>query len=271
MKRIEKIKNFFKYRKELWSQLNSLLYTKQVENKLKSFNIQKLPEVSVSEFFAFYGNPDLNLAVVSDFSDGISPINDYYFLCRIAKVLKTKTYFEIGTWLGLSARNIADAMGAGTQIFSLDIPFDHPEIEIFKIPKEIFGHYSKDYPNVHFLKSDSKEFDFSKYYGTADFVFIDGNHSAEYVESDSRNGLKLLKNDDSVIAWHDYTVLGEVNKEVLCGILKAVPQSEHKHLYHLQQSNMAIFSKSFDFKERETPKWEIPENIYKLDINILKK
>jgi predicted O-methyltransferase YrrM len=53
------------------------------------------------------------------------------------------------------------------------------------------------------LFGDSAEFDFSPFRRKADFFFIDGAHSYDYVKSDTFNALKCC-HPGSVIAWHDY-------------------------------------------------------------------
>ena len=247
---------------------NELIYKKEQLELLNSFGLTALNSVAISDFFSFLNDKNSSLAITTDFSTGISPVNDYYLLCRIARALKIKKYFEIGTWLGLSAKNIASTMKNETSIYSLDLPFDHPEISIFNIPTEIFGHYSKGNSEITLLKSDSRTFDFEPYKNSFDLVFVDGNHSPEYVESDSINALSLLKNENSILVWHDYMLLGDVNKDVLCGILKAIPLKDHKHLIHLQQSNLALYSKSFNFPPKDSPKWEIPDTTFKLDFNL---
>lgn len=253
-----------KYGKKVRNHLNTLYNRDEQVNILTAYGISKLPEISLNELFGFLNDDGGELRITSDFSNGISPVNDYYFLCRIAKALNTKKYFEIGTWVGLSARNISETLGDDSSIYSLDIPFDHPEIRIFNIPTENFGYYSRGRSNVNFLKSDSKVFDFSPFEKSIDLIFIDGNHAADYVESDTENALLMLKNDNSIIAWHDYMILGDVNNEVLCGILQGIPKEEHKHLIHLKQSNMALFSRSFNFIEKKSEAWEIPEVSFEL-------
>ena len=54
------------------------------------------------------------------------------------------------------------------------------------------------------LYGDSATFDYTPYEGAMDFVFVDGSHSYEYVKSDTRTALKLLKPVGGVILWHDY-------------------------------------------------------------------
>lgn len=52
------------------------------------------------------------------------------------------------------------------------------------------------------LFGDSADFDFSPY--EVDFVFVDGSHAYEYVMSDSRRALAMLRNGRGLVLWHDY-------------------------------------------------------------------
>ncbi len=270
MGKVTKLKSLYDYRKQILGLVNDKNHEKKQNTVLAKYGIEKLPIVKPSDFFSKYPRTkgDDSITITSDFSYGISPENDYYFLCRIAKAINTKRYFEIGTWLGLSARNISDNLGDDAEVFSLDIPFDHPEMAVFGIPEHIFGYYAKEKKNVTFLKSDSKLFNHVEYNKSIDLVFIDGNHSQEYVENDTRIGLELMKNNSSIIAWHDYVILGETNKNVLCGILNSVPTEMHKHIIHLQQSNMALYSPSFDFTPIKDKRWDIPESTFTVEMKL---
>lgn len=270
MNKLKKLKGLYEYRRQILGLVNDRNYEKKQNFQLEKYGIGKLPTVKPSEFFSKFPKiaGDETVRITSDFSYGISPENDYYFLCRIAKATCVKRYFEIGTWLGLSARNISDNLGDDAEIFSLDIPFDHPEIAIFNIPEHVFGYYAKEKKNVKFLKSDSKQFKPGEYRKSIDLIFVDGNHSQDYVENDTRIALELMKNDSSIIAWHDYILIGELNKNVLCGILNTIPQHLHKHIIHLQQSNMALYSPSFNFNAFEEKKWDIPENTFSIEMRL---
>jgi predicted O-methyltransferase YrrM len=266
MGKISKLSGLVRYRRHILGLVNEKNYEKKQNALLESYGIEKLPSVKPAELFAVYPPSPDTMKITTDFSYGISPENDYYFLCRLASALNTKRYFEIGTWLGLSARNISDNLDDTAEIFSLDIPFDHPDMAIFNIPEHIFGHYARGKKNVNFLKSDSREFDHRKYDETCELIFVDGNHSQECVENDTKIALALMKDDHSVIAWHDYYLLGELNKNVLCGMLNAIPKDKHKHLYYLQQSNMAIYSPVFNFTPVVENKWEIPEKSFSIEM-----
>lgn len=266
MNRLLKLSGIVKYRRHILELVNKKIYEKAQLKTLEKYGVEKFPSVKPSEVFSLYPVHSESFKIITDFSYGISQENDYYFLCRLANALKTKRYFEIGTWLGLSARNISDNLDNDTEIYSLDIPFDHPEIAIFEIPEFVFGYYAKVKNNVHLLKCDSKKFDPQVYRKSCELIFVDGNHSQEYVENDTRIALELMKDDNSVIAWHDYYLLGELNKNVLCGILNTIPQDKHKHIYYLMQSNMAIYSPKFNFKHYEEKQWEIPDIAFDVEL-----
>jgi len=267
--KLKKIKTLLNRKKDFRNAADHILYEEKVDKILEKYGIKSLPSVGFSELMKLYPTPDSGepISITSDLMNGSSPINDYYFLCRIARALGVKKYFEIGTWVGLSAYNMAENAGKEVEIFSLDIPFDHPDIKQFNIPKEIFGRFSKKCPNIKHLKADSMKFDFVPYQKQFELVFVDGNHSFDYVKKDSKNALGLLKNDSSVIAWHDYILGGELNRNVLCGILEGIPESGHKHLIYLSQSNMALYSKSFNFKGGKTDEWSLPDTVFEFKIS----
>lgn len=267
--RLNLYKGIIKHRKSIKSYAAGLLYENKLKNTIKKYNMPSLPIIEFNELQSHwnYKNTD-SITIKTDFSDGISPVNDYYFLSWIAKAIKAQKYFEIGTWKGLSAYNIISNNNNNLEIYSLDIPFDHPEIKMYNIPEEIFGYYSKENKNIHHIKCDSKSFDYKSYKKQFELVFVDGNHSYEYVKNDTKLALELLKGDNSVIAWHDYLILGEANKNVLAGILEAIPEEEHKHIVSLHQSNLALYSRSFKFKNKKLPEWYLPKLSFELILKV---
>lgn len=267
--KLKKISRTYKYRRQLFLYLKSLSHEECLDDILNKFNINKLPVIEISDLLELYSyKSDCRIKIKTDFSEGISPINDYYFICLIAKAINVKNYFEFGTWVGLSGYNVASNLGQDAEIYSLDIPADHREIAEYKIPIEIFGHYSKDFKNVHLIKSDSKNFDFTAYKKQIDLVFVDGNHSFDYVKNDTKIALELLRDENSVIIWHDYFLGGELNKKVLAGILDELPESEYKHVFHLYQSNIALYSRAYSFRNRDFDKWNIPEQNFNITIEL---
>jgi hypothetical protein len=50
---------------------------------------------------------------------------------------------------------------------------------------------------------DSATFEFAPFYGTCQLVYVDGAHSHEYVEHDTREALRMVADPGAVI-WDDY-------------------------------------------------------------------
>ena len=56
---------------------------------------------------------------------------------------------------------------------------------------------------------DSASFDFAPYRDQMDLVYVDGSHSPDYVVSDTRNAMEMLR-PGGVLVWDDY---GSVRSE----------------------------------------------------------
>jgi predicted O-methyltransferase YrrM len=126
-----------------------------------------------------------------------------------------KSIFELGTFDGRTTRNLAANAGDTGHVFTLDLPRAsaagltvpiHVHEERY-VDKEISGARYRGTPEenqITQLYGDSGTFDFSRYFGTIDFVFVDASHAYRYVVNDSLVALKLLSEDGGVIVWHDY-------------------------------------------------------------------
>jgi len=82
--------------------------------------------------------------------------------------------------------------------------------------------------------------DFTPFRGKVDFVFIDGDHSMNYLRSDSENAFSMLS-PLGVILWHDYggrwpdvaSYLSEVARK--------------RKLFHLDGTSLVVHAHSFGF------------------------
>ena len=103
-------------------------------------------------------------------------------------------------------------VGPDGRVYTLDLPENDPrhglaitrrqeeELTVEKgkgslIPADLLN-------RVEFLREDSARFDPSPFENQIDFVFVDGAHSAAYVENDTKKGWRMLRPGGS-IAWHD--------------------------------------------------------------------
>jgi len=139
-------------------------------------------------------------------------------LTALVKHLKPKVAFEIGTSIGVTSHNIALNQPEDGHLFTLDLPPVSKTADEIKTHfdvtvsdrKMIFADRAKrrflDTPveqKITQLYGDSAEFDFAPYAAQCDFVFVDGSHAYEYVESDTRHALSIVKSG-GIIVWHDY-------------------------------------------------------------------
>lgn len=137
---------------------------------------------------------------------------DIVSLCMIGRLLHPQRIFEIGTLNGYTALHFA-ANAPEAEVYTLDLP-DNASVALnttvgdarfvgnsFKKDRLYCG--KKEESRIHPLYGDSANFDFSPFFGTIDYFFIDGSHSYEYVRNDTLKALDCC-HPGSVIAWHDY-------------------------------------------------------------------
>jgi predicted O-methyltransferase YrrM len=133
----------------------------------------------------------------------------------LAIVHRPSAVFEIGTFDGRTTLNLAANTQQETKIYTLDLPKEKIGDTKLRLAGNDPGMIDKNISGSSFLNQpeakkitqlygDSASFDFSRFYGQIDFIFIDGSHSYDYVKSDTEQALKLLKNKKGVIIWHDY-------------------------------------------------------------------
>lgn len=155
-------------------------------------------------------NHEVVLPPTSAMLPGNQSVEGLIFLVSLAKSLKASRCFEIGTYNGLTAwclaRNLENAM-----IDTLDLPaeettalrlgpldslnrlrFSEPVYSALPVKSEVMQHWG-----------DSARFDFAQFHGECDLVYVDGAHSREYVQSDTRNALEMLSARGTIV-WDDY-------------------------------------------------------------------
>lgn len=215
---------------------NPEVHKQAVHKKFPQFK-EGLPLVDIQEFVpsGITVSPYL-------FLEGGSMVTDLALLRGLARKFENGSYFEIGTWRGESAANVAHE---GMRVTTLNLSAD----EIRQLGyEEVYisdqDSLSKNLENILHLKGNSLNFDFSPYYGKFDLIFVDGDHHFEAVKKDTQAILPLLKNDDSIIVWHDYAYTPDNTRwDVFRGILEGIPVANHKHLYQVSNSMCAVFHK----------------------------
>lgn len=202
------------------------------------------------------------------FLDGSSLPTDFALLKSLAKRNEVSDYFEIGTWRGASVSNVASIVPNCYTLNLSDEQLESMGLEEQYIKSHRF--FSKNLKNVNHLFGDSKVFGFEKLNKKFDLIFIDGDHHYEGVKKDTETAFKLLKDDKSVIVWHDYAHSPErVRWEVMMGIMDGTPAEKRKHLYHVSNTLCAFYSKE-DFPTKKTVPNTFPDKTFTLDIKINK-
>ena len=117
-------------------------------------------------------------------------------------------------------------------------------------------YFSKNIKNVKHLFGDSQNFDYAQLNKKFNLIFIDGDHHTESVMKDTELLFPYLKNEKSVLVWHDAKLDTETCRyEVLMGIYKGMPSETHKHIYLVENTLCAIYwpgDLNFSFLENNT-------------------
>ena len=224
-----------------------------------------LPVVDITTLF-----PEFNVKVNPyAYLDGATLPIDIAVLKALAVKYNVKDYFEIGTWRGESVANVADVVDNCT---TLNLP-DEEMKRLGYSDDYINMHrfFSKDIKNVKHLFGDSHKFNFEEHYHKYDMVFIDGNHNYEAVVNDSHIALKLLKDENSIIVWHDYAFEPEtIRWSVMAGILDSTPTGKLYRIYHIANTLCAVYIND-DLKTSFLKINEKPEKYFEINIKAIKK
>jgi len=198
-----------------------------------------------------------------------SYISDLALLKGLAKKFKNCRYLEIGTWRGESIANVAKVAKK-----CVSISLSDEELKKFGHNKnyiKLQRFFSKKFKNVEHISHNSHTYEYSKFKQGFDLIFIDGDHSYEGVKIDTQNMFKLLKDENSIIVWHDGGSNFENNRwSVLAAILDGCPPEKRKHLYRVSNTICTIYypkkiKNSFlDYPNIPNKKFEIKINAKKL-------
>ncbi len=178
------------------------------------------------------------------FGDGGSLPTDLLLLRALARQQPSCRYFEIGTWRGESAANVA-AEAATVHTLNLSAA----EMRTLRLPEryiELHGHFSRPLPNIMQLHGNSATFDLAGLQASAgpfDLVFIDGDHRYEAVRRDTARVFEHLIGPTTVVVWHDASRQpGQPRWEVLAGLLDGLPTSLPGQLVQVGNTLCALYT-----------------------------
>jgi predicted O-methyltransferase YrrM len=176
---------------------------------------RKLPAQNVYALFPTVPEEEIRLNFTDTGLSGTVPTStaDLVNLCVLARLMKPKVVFEIGTMSGSTALHLA-INAPDAKVYTLDLlPDGVPTLGTTLMDNEHIRMHGSIRPvnltshpagkRVTCLYGDSAKFDYSPFRGQVDLFFIDGAHSYEYVKNDTLRALECC-HPGSVIAWHDY-------------------------------------------------------------------
>lgn len=202
----------------------------------RSVSLTGLPAVPLTYFLSSVDQTVRPFA----FRDGGSLPTDLLLLRALARRIQGCRYFEIGTWRGESAANVAEV---ATSVHTLNL--SAAEMRSMGLREryiELHGFFSKPLPNVTHIHGNSATFDLAPL-GTFDVVFIDGDHRYEAVRTDTRRVFEHLVGSNTVVVWHDASRQpGQPRWEVLAGILDGLPATATGHLVQVENTLCALYS-----------------------------
>jgi predicted O-methyltransferase YrrM len=223
---------------------------------------QGLPTVDLLELFPSF---DETVEPYACLEGGSLPV-DLALLKAFARKYDACRYLEIGSWRGESAANVASVAAECYSISLSEAEMREAGFgDSFIATSDVF---SKTLPNVTHIGHDSRSFDF----GTLppmDLVFVDGDHSYEGVRSDTLNAFKVLRDQHSVIVWHDYarTTEREVHWDILAAILDGCPREKRGNLYHVSNTMCAIYAQgTYSTSYPEYP--QLPDKTFAVHLSV---
>jgi hypothetical protein len=164
-------------------------------------------------------SPDTRIQIPSIlYGGGGTAVEELVHLAAVARLLRPRVVFEIGTFTGLTTSLFILNAAEGARVISVDLPpdadadnedyigFDNELVKIRKV-----GHYAaqlglRDRYEQWFC--DSMTLDPTPLAGQVELGFIDGAHALPYVVNDTRK-MGVMIADHGMVLWHDYGGVGE--------------------------------------------------------------
>lgn len=251
-----------KNHRSLLKQLLQFTKTQVARDKLKALGFEKgLPFVDIRDIL-----PVLDAEIKSfTFLDGTSRVIDIAIIQGIVKSFHKPDYLEIGSWRGESILNVAPFCNSCTSV-SLSKE-EMIQMGFSEKAATLDGLLIENIPNLKRILHNSATFDFSSLNQKFDVIFVDGDHSYEGVLNDTRKVFPLLKDENSIILWHDAGFSYEDQRwEVLAGIMDGAPADKRKHIYRISNSMLAIYtSQKINSAYPELP--QTPTKFFKVRIH----
>jgi hypothetical protein len=191
-----------------------------------------------------------------------SPV-DIALLKGLARQRPGCRYLEIGCWRGESLANLASVAAE-----CVCVTLSAEEMREAGYPEAAIrceGFFSRDLPNVRLVPHNSRTLNFGQFAPGFDLIFIDGDHSVEAIRNDTRAAFSVLRNEESVIVWHDYGITEElVNRKTLEGIRQGCTAEQFKRVFHVSNTLCAAFLNGRPIEGRREPFPQNPDKTFNI-------
>ena len=174
------------------------------------------------------------------FGPGGSLPTDLLLLRALAHARPQCRYFEIGTWRGESAANVA---AEAARVVTLNLSAAELTAQGGS-PRYLaqHGYFSHGQANIEHLEGNSATYDYTTLGGPFDLIFIDGDHRHDAVRRDTARVFEHLVHPGTVVVWHDAsTQPGQPRWEVLAGIIEGLPATSTGQLVQVSHSLCAVY------------------------------
>ncbi|NOT34284.1 MAG: class I SAM-dependent methyltransferase [Candidatus Eisenbacteria bacterium] len=177
------------------------------------------------------------------FLDGTSRVTDLALLVGLARRLPNAEYLEIGSWRGESLVNVARHAAS-----AVSVSLSEAEMRALGLESQYLGMdgmFLDRVTNVTRVRQDSTTLDFESLGRRFDLIFVDGDHHHDAVVSDTRNAFRMLRDDRSVIVWHDCgNSYEDFRWEVVSSVLAGTPPELRHQLYRVSHSLCGVFTRA---------------------------
>ena len=211
-------------------------------NRVRPFQIFQMIEAQPAERIA-------KVPIPSHRGAGGLTLLETFLTIAAAQIVTARRVFEFGTYLGTTTLNLALNTPDDSEIFTLDLDEQHAEDlsqdaadapltkSHFSAARSLDFLQSPVRKKIKTLSGDSTKFDFSRWKGSMDLIFVDGGHDLATVTSDTRNALDMVDSGKpSCILWHDYS---NPQYPALTGYLDEV--SERLQIIHIEDTMLCVW------------------------------
>lgn len=137
---------------------------------------------------------------------------EFALLAALVRWARPRKVLEIGTFYGWTTHNFALQLDSNTEVVTVDLPdgvigrLEQDGWNERYIPTSIITPIFLQYQTqdrIRRVRADTADLTVRELGDGFEFIFIDGAHSAVYIENDTRLALEVAA-EQAIIIWHDY-------------------------------------------------------------------